>query len=55
MQTKRLDYYNYSKKYEELFDGTLGTFDMEPYNIELIEGATPYHLKKSIYYTTSIS
>ena len=35
------------QKYEELFDGTLGTFDMEPYNIELAEGTTPYHLKRA--------
>ena len=34
------------QKYEELFDGTLGTFGMKTYNIELAEGATPYRLKR---------
>ena len=31
------------KKYEHLFDGTLGVWNNEPYNIELKEGAKPYH------------
>ena len=30
-------------KYEYLFDGTLGTWNNKPYNIELKEGAKPYH------------
>ena len=30
-------------KYEHLFDSTLGTWNNEPYNIELKEGAKPYH------------
>ena len=30
-------------KYEHLFDGTLGTWNNEPYNIEYNEGAKPYH------------
>ena len=30
-------------KYEHLFDGTLGTWNSEPYNIELKEVAKPYH------------
>ena len=30
-------------KYEHLFDGTLGTWQKEPYNIELKEGVKPYH------------
>ena len=34
------------QRFEDLFDGTLGTFNMEPYNIELAEGAQPYHLKR---------
>ena len=34
------------QRFEELFDGALGTFNMEPYNIELAEGAKPYHLKR---------
>ena len=33
------------KKYEHLFDGTLGVWNNEPYNIELKEGAKPYHSK----------
>ena len=35
------------KRFEDLFDGTLGTFNMEPYNIELVEGAKPFHLKRA--------
>ena len=31
------------KKYKHLFDGTLGTWNNKPYNIELKEGAKPYH------------
>ena len=30
-------------KYEHLFNGTLGTCQKEPYNIELKEGVKPYH------------
>ena len=30
-------------KYEYLFDGTLGTWNNKPYNIELKEGSKPYH------------
>ena len=30
-------------KYKHLFDGTLGTWNNEPYNIELMEGAKPYY------------
>ena len=30
-------------KYKHLFDGTLGTWNNKPYNIELKEGAKPYH------------
>ena len=35
------------QKYEDLFDGSLGTFQMDSYNIELAEGAKPYHLKRA--------
>ena len=31
------------RKYEHLFDGTLGTWHNEPYDIELKEGAKPHH------------
>ena len=31
------------RKYEHLFDGTLGTWNNEPYDIELKDGAKPYH------------
>ena len=31
------------RKYEHLFDGTLGTKNNKPYNIELKEGAKPYY------------
>ena len=34
------------QRFEELFDGTLGTFQMDPYDVELAEGAKPYHLKR---------
>ena len=33
------------KKYETLFDGTLGNWKMDKYNIELREDATPYHAR----------
>ena len=33
------------KKYEHLFDGTLGDFKTEPVSIELKEGSEPYHGK----------
>jgi hypothetical protein len=31
------------QKYEHLFDGTLGTWRAEPYNIELQDDVKPYH------------
>ena len=31
------------KEFEDLFDGTLGKWRGKPYNIELVEGATPYY------------
>jgi len=31
------------QKHEHLFDGTLGSWDTHPYNIELKPDATPYH------------
>jgi hypothetical protein len=33
------------KKYEDLFDGTLGTFTGTPYDIKLQENAEPYHAR----------
>ena len=33
------------KKYESLFDGTLGKWIGRPYNVELREGVLPYHAK----------
>ena len=30
-------------KYEHLFGGTMGTWQNEPYNVELKDGAKPYH------------
>ncbi len=33
------------KKYESLFDGTLGKWTGEPYELELKAGAQPYHTK----------
>ena len=32
-------------KYEDLFDGTLGKWRLEPYDIELQPGAKPYHAR----------
>ena len=32
-------------KYEDLFDGTLGTWNDDTYDIELRKDATPYHAK----------
>ena len=32
-------------RYEELFDGKLGTWQTEPNKLELREGVTPYHAK----------
>ena len=39
-QLKQLFY-----KFEDLFDGTLGTWKGDPYNIELKADATPYHAR----------
>ena len=36
---------NLLHKYEELFDGTLGTWHTTPINLELKPDATPYHAK----------
>ena len=43
--TEKQKLYNLLKKYEDLFDGTLGKWKGEPYHIELKEGATPYHAR----------
>ena len=43
---QRQDLFDLLKQFEDLFDGTLGEFQMEPYNIELAVGAMPYHLKR---------
>ena len=37
--------YSLLKKYESLFDGSLGTWKGEDYNIELRSDATPYHAR----------
>jgi hypothetical protein len=37
--------YELLKKYEILFDGTLGSWNGEPYEIELKDDAKPYHAK----------
>jgi hypothetical protein len=34
-------------RYEDLFDGTLGTYKGPAYDIELKEGAEPYHLRRA--------
>ena len=33
------------KKYEELFDGTLGHFTGKPYNIKMKDNVEPYHAR----------
>ncbi len=33
------------QKHEELFDGTLGSWNLEPYDVELKEDAKPYHAR----------
>ena len=47
MPDQRQKVFDLLKQFEDLFDGTLGEFQMKPYNIELADGATPYHLKIS--------
>ena len=37
--------YDLLKKYESLFNGTLGKWKGKPFNIELKEGAKPYHAR----------
>ena len=37
--------YNLMKKHEDLFDGTLGKFTGEPYDIKLKDGAEPFHAR----------
>ena len=39
------DLHTLLKKYESLFDGTLGHWKGEDYDIELKKGATPYHAR----------
>ena len=43
LKDKKCQLHALLSKYEHLFDGTLGTWQKEPYNIELKEGAKPYH------------
>ena len=33
------------EEYADLFDGTLGTWNMDPYEVELRDDATPYHAR----------
>jgi hypothetical protein len=42
---QREDLHILLKKYESLFDGTLGHWKSEDYDIKLKEGATPYHVR----------
>ena len=43
--SKRIKLLNLLKKYESMFDGTLGTYKGSEYKIELKEGIKPYHAK----------
>jgi hypothetical protein len=42
---QREDLHTLLKKYQSLFDGTLGHWKSEDYDIKLKEGATPYHAR----------
>ena len=42
-KTKQTGLVELLNKFETLFDGTLGTWKGTKYNIELQEGAKPYH------------
>ena len=44
---ERNELYTLLKKYECLFDGNLGTWNGNPYNIKLKPDAEPYHGKIS--------
>jgi len=43
--TEQKDSYSLLKMYEDIFDGTLGSWPGEPYNIQLKANAKPYHAK----------
>jgi hypothetical protein len=45
--TERDELYKLLKKYEDLFDGTLGTFTGTPYDIKLKENVEPFHTRAS--------
>ena len=44
-QSERTRLHEFLKKYEDLFDGTLGKWNMGAYEIELQPDATPYHAR----------
>ena len=44
-QKEQQELYQLLRKHETLFDGTLGKWNGEPYEIELQEGAKPYHAR----------
>jgi hypothetical protein len=44
-EQQREDLYYLMKKYENLFDGTLGTWKGDDYDIELRNDAKPYHAR----------
>jgi len=44
-QKEQIELFRLLKKYEYLFDGTLGKWKGRPVDIELKEGAKPYHAK----------
>jgi hypothetical protein len=43
MEKQQADLKTLLEKYKSLFDGTLGNWKGEDYNIELCQDATPYH------------
>ena len=44
-KTKQDKLFSFLKKYENMFDGTLGTYTGSDYKIELKDGIKPYHAK----------
>ena len=48
-KSEQEDLFNLLSNYKDLFDGTLGKFTGEPYDIKLKPGATPQHVRSFLY------
>ena len=46
---KKCQLHDLLSKYKHLFDGSLGTWQKEPYNIELKEGVKPCHSRPFLF------